>query len=183
MTPTIFRTGAAALALAALTQPQIAAAQQCVEQQDLTDGVIYAMPLLTEAVQEKCRAELSANGFFALQGDAFAAPYRALQGETWPGAMRLLTLLAQSDNKDQSEGDDDFLMLMQALPEDAVRPFIDAIVVQKVGEEIKLEDCSKIERGAELLAPLPPENAGGLVTYILDLAGVDDPKLCPLREE
>ena len=35
-----------------------------------------------------------------------------------------------------------------------------------------------IERAMELLAPLPPENLGGLLTFILDVTDVKEPAIC-----
>ncbi len=180
MTIKPFRPAAAILALAALAQPQAAFAQQCVDQQDLADSVIYAMPLMAEAFEDKCGAQLKPDGFMATKGDAFVAPYRAQQAKKWPAAMRVLTVFAQSGGED-NEGGEGMAELFQSLPADAVRPFVDALIVQKLSEEIKTADCGKIERGVSLIAPLPPQNTGALVAFVFDLTGVDKPKLCPYR--
>ena len=34
----------------------------------------------------------------------------------------------------------------------------------------------------ELLAPLPPENFGGLLTFILDVTDVKEPDICPAEQ-
>lgn len=176
-----FRVLALGLGSFALMQHQVALAQAdaaaCVQQADLADAVVYAMPLLTNAMRTKCSGTLSSTGFMAQQGDAFIAPYAERQSEAWPGAMRLLAQFAGS-GKDGAE----MMATFSALPPETVRPLFDAIIEQKVGEEIKLADCAKIERGVELLAPLPPENVSGLVTFLIDLAKVDNPKLCRAAE-
>lgn len=175
-----FRALALGLGMAAVMQHQVALAQAdaaaCIEQADLADAVVYAMPLLTQAVRGKCSASLSSSGFIARQGDAFVAPYVARQAAAWPGALRMLSQFGGSD-KDGAE----MMQMFSALPADTVRPLFDAIIEQKVAEEIKVADCAKIERGVELLSPLPPENVSGLVTFLLDLAKVDNPKMCPAR--
>lgn len=166
------------LSLTALMFGQAAQAQAsaaaCVQQADLADAVVYAMPILTSAVRGKCAATLSSNGFMAVQGDAFVAPYAARQAAAWPGALRMLSQFA-GEGKESEE----MTQMFNALPAETVRPLFDAIIEQKVAEEIKVDDCAKIERGVELLAPLPPENVSGLVTFLLDIAKVDNPKLCP----
>lgn len=174
---TTFRHLSAAIAATiALAQPQIALAQQCVDQDDVADATVYTMPLLASAFTSKCSGKLAADGFMMTGGDAFVARYAELQDKKWAGAYRLLLSFAA-----QGKGGDPMVDLMGSLPEDSVRPFIDAIIEQKVAEEIKVKDCAKIERGIEMLAPLPPENMGGLLAFIMDMSGVDKPTLCAYK--
>ena len=35
----------------------------------------------------------------------------------------------------------------------------------------------------ELLAPLPPENLGGLLTFILDVTDVKEPAICETEKQ
>ena len=176
-----FRTLVLGLGMAAMLPHQVALAQSdakaCVEQADLADAVVYAMPLLTQAMRNKCSDSLSSSGFMAREGDAFVAPYAARQDAAWPGALRMLSQFAGNEKEGA-----DMMQMFSALPAETVRPLFDAIIEQKVAEEIKVADCGKIERGVELLAPLPPENVSGLVTFLMDLAKVGNPKLCPARD-
>lgn len=87
-------------------------------------------------------------------------------------------MLSQFGGKGGAEADE-MMAMFQTLPPETVRPLFDAVIEQKVAEEIKVGDCAKIERGVELLSPLPPENVGGLITFLLDVAKVDNPKVCP----
>ncbi|MFN4114537.1 MAG: hypothetical protein ACK4GD_11400 [Sphingomonadaceae bacterium] len=178
MTSLRFRMLAFGLGLAAMTQHQVALAQAkaeaCIAQADLSDAVVYTMPILAQAVQSKCAATLSPNGFMATNSAAFLAPYVAQQSKAWPGAMRMLSQFAGDDKEGAG-----MIAMLAVLPPDTVRPLVDAIVEQKVAEEIKPTDCARIERGVELMAPLPPENVGGLLTFILDIAKVENPRLCP----
>lgn len=170
------KSAAAALAMCALAQPQMAMAQECVEQADLSDAIIYAMPLIGDAFSETCSGELSDQGFMATKGDEFLAPYRAKQDATWPGALRLLKAFG-----DKGKGPDGMSEMIGSLPESALRPFVDAVIVTMVGKEIKPKDCSKIERGVALVAPLPEDNVGDLVAFMMDMADVKNPPLCPYR--
>lgn len=170
-----------AFGVAAVVPHQVALAQSdaqaCIEQADLADAVVYAMPILTQAMRSKCSDTLSPNGFMALQGDAFVAPYAERKDAAWPGALRMLSQFAGNEKEGA-----DMMQMFSALPAETVRPLFDAIIEQKVAEEIKVDDCGKIERGVELLSPLPPENVSGLVTFLMDLAKVANPKLCPARD-
>lgn len=178
MKATKLKGSAFGLALLALTQAQAAQAQSCLEPQDLNDAIIYSMPVLVETFERSCGASLREDGFFATRGEEFVAPYLAMQSERWPGALRLLKVFAGTD-EDAREA----TALFDALPEEALRPFVDGIVAQMVGKEIKQKDCSRIERGVELLSPLPPENVGGLLTFIVEMAGKKEPRLCSRDEQ
>lgn len=173
MKPTLRHLSAAIAATIALAQPQIALAQQCVDQDDVADATVYAMPLLASAFTGKCSDKLAADGFMMTSGDAFVARYAELQDQKWAGAYRLLLSFAA-----EGKGGGPMAEMMANLPEESVRPFVDAIIEQKVADEIKVKDCAKIERGIEMLAPLPPENMGGLLAFIMDMSGVDKPSLC-----
>lgn len=163
---------AAALATA---QPVAAQAQACVASEDLADATTYAMPLLYQAVNTKCSSSLSADGFFAEQGEAFVNRFTPYRDSAWPGAMRVLTTFSNAGKSD----DRAMAEMMAALPEEALRPFLDALIVQMVSQEVKIKDCATIEEGVSLLAPLPVENFGKILTFILKRAELDEPKICP----
>lgn len=171
---------AAMLGVLALTQHQMAVAQKntpaCVERADLADAITYAVPMLVKAVRTKCAGTLSPSGFMAQQSDAFIKPFADKQTAAWPGALRLLNQFAGSDKSAREA-----MAMFKDLPADSVRPLFDAIIEQKVAGDIKLADCAKIERGVELLAPLPTDNVAGLVTFLVELAKVKNPELCPAR--
>ena len=169
-------TCAAELALCALAPPQMPFAQDCFEQAYFSGATVYALPLLGDAFMNRCSSELSATGFMATQGEAFLEPYRARQDANWPATLRILQLFG-----DRGSGPDGLSELVNSLPESALRPFVDAVIGTMVIKEIKLEDCAKIERGVELLSPLPPENVGGLMSFLMDMAGVKNPEICPYR--
>lgn len=175
MTKRIF---APALALAALGSAQAAQAQQqaCVNSDDLGDAVVYALPIAFDAAQTACANRLSKSGFMATKGEDFISKFRAGQDKAWPGAFRLLkTFMA----KDGAEGEDAQINAMiTSLPDDALRPFVDGLAGQMIADEIKGDSCEKIERGLELIAPLPTDNVGDLVAFIAELADLKNPPIC-----
>lgn len=166
-------------AIVALSQAQIAMAQAapppCIKQADLADAVVYAMPSLISAFRAKCGPSLPADGFIGTRGLKLVASYTALQPAAWPGARRFLLGFAQGKATRQDDG---MATMLASLPADAVRPFVDALIQQKVSQEIPIKDCGNIERGVSLLAPLPPENMGGLTVFLLRMADVKKPNIC-----
>lgn len=165
-------------ALAALASAQAAEAQQkaCIAPADLADAVTYAMPIAFDAVRKTCANRLARSGFVANGGEAFIAQFRSRQSAAWPGALRTLRVFMAG----QEEGGTDVGALIAGMPEASVRPFVDGLVGQLLGEEIKPQDCAKIERGLELISPMPAENVGPLVAFLVELAGVKDPEICPV---
>ncbi len=163
----------------AMFQAQVAAAQavklSCVKQADLADAVVYAMPSVIGAFQAKCGPTLPADGFMKKQGAQLSANYAARQTASWPGAQRLLVQFTSSGAERSQDGMAD---MIASLPGDALRPFVDALIQQEVSKKIALKECRNIERGISYLAPLPPENMGGLVSFIARLANVTKPSLC-----
>jgi hypothetical protein len=174
----IKRIFAPALALAALATAQTAQAQQpaCVAAADLGDAVVYAMPIAFDAAQTACANRWSRDGFAAQEGEAFVANFRAGQDQAWPGAFRLLkTFMADEQN---AGGDANITAMITALPEDSLRPFVDGLVGQMIAGEIKGDSCAKIERGLELISPLPTDNVAGLFAFIAELADLKNPPIC-----
>lgn len=171
---------APALALAALATSQTALAQSqaCVAPADMSDAVVYAMPIAFDAARNACTNRLARDGFMATGGDAYIAPFRAGQDQAWAGAFRFLKTFMAKDGGEQGGSSADMAMMIESMPEDALRPFVDALVGQMIAAEIKGDSCSKIERGLELLSPLPTGNVGGLVAFLAELTDMKNPPIC-----
>lgn len=172
---------ATALALTALASATTAQAQDkvCVNAADLGDAVVYAMPIAYDAVGVSCAQQLSADGFIARDGARFIDGFRAKQDAAWPGAFRLIKTFMAQDNAEAGGTEADMTAMIAALPEESLRPFVDGLVGQMIAGEIKPDSCGKIERGMELLAPLPAENMAGLFAFVAELADLKNPAVCP----
>lgn len=170
-------------ALLALTGSQVAAAQTtapaCVRKADLADAVVYAMPSAINALQAKCAASLPANGYLKKQGAQLTASYTARQASAWPGARRFLLGYAATGAKSV---DTEMLNMVSSLPAESMRPFVDAMIQQEIAKKIPLKDCRNIEQGVSMLAPLPPENMGGLAVFLAQIVGVKQPPICESRQ-
>ena len=173
------RFAAPVLAMAALATSQTALAQSqaCVSQADLADTVVYVMPIAFDAANTACANRLPADGFMKTRGDAYIAAFRDSQAKAWPGAFRFLKTFMASKDGDSGM---DMGAMIATMPEDTLRPFVDAFIGQMIASEIKGDACGKIERGMELLSPLPTQNLGGLIAFILDLSDAKTPEICPL---
>jgi hypothetical protein len=178
MTPRLI---APTLAVLALATAQTAAAQEqaCVRAADLGDAVVYAMPIAYDAVRNACANRLARDGFMATKGDAFAGNFRSRQSAAWPGAFRLLKTFMANDSSGGAGTGNDMIGMISSLPEESLRPFVDGLIGQMIAGEIKGDDCGKIERGVELISPLPTDNVAGLFAFIAEMADLKNPAICP----
>lgn len=169
---------ASALAFNALGSAQAAQAQQaCVAPEDAADAVVYAMPAAYDATLKRCKSEFSKESFLtSADGSNFAEQFRTQQDERWAGTFRFLKVFISAQS--EGEGDNGMGEMIAAMDEEALRPFVDGILGQMIGEQIKTDTCGKIDEGAQLLSPLPAENVGGLVAFILGLIDLDNPPIC-----
>lgn len=170
---------APSLALAALVTAQGAQAQQaCVAPDDLSDAITYSLPIVYDNIRGKCASEFSANAFTRSEGDAFVDQFRVRQDQAWPGALRLLKVFMAQ----RSGSEDQTAAMIESLPDEALRPFVDGVVgvvlQERIGSGLKPETCMDVAEAMELIAPLPPENISGLVTFLAKQADLDEPKIC-----
>jgi hypothetical protein len=170
----------AALGAATLpVQPALAAVPtpRCVTEQEVSAIAIYSVPSLVQAVRQRCAGKLVSSGYLARRGDALAARYGALQPTVWPRAKSGLFKLFSGASSDGRSG----LETISTLPDDAVRPFIDALIVQESAPKIALRNCTRIERVIEVMAPIDPEVAGTLLGVLVGFADSEEIPLCPAR--
>lgn len=166
-------------AAAALVSAQAQAATQptCLTEREVANLAIYAAPALVQGVRGKCAASLSSSGFLATKGDAFAARYAALQNETWPVAKEAAMKLAGA--KAGTKDANDLMATLSGLPDNAVRPLLDGLISQKIGEAIHPGDCANVERGIQLASVIGPRDSGALIGFVLAMVKPKDPPICP----
>ena len=131
----------------------------------------YALPIAIEGAMNACEASLDPDGFLAREGDALRIRASEGSAEAWPEARDALFQLAseQAEVGGEIPGD-----LLASLPDESLRPFVSGMILLLVEEELKPKDCANVERGLELLAPLPPGNMAGLIGFIYELVQEDD---------
>ena len=174
-------TGLAAAAAGALAlQPIAAQAQQtCVTEAEVAAIAIYSVPSLVQAMRLRCASELSASGYLARRGDVLTGRYAALQPRVWPRARSgMLKILGAQSGAAQGR---QMLDSLGTLPDEAVRPLVDAWLVQETSARIPVGNCQRVEWVVEALAPVEPEVAGGLIGAIVGLVDSDKIPVCPRR--
>lgn len=166
---------ASALGLAALTSAQAAQAQQaCVMPADAADMVMYMMPVAYDGALKSCKNTFSDDAFLpSAEGRDFIKKFRTKQDATWAGTYRVAQVMIAAQGEGAGE-DNGMAETLGALDESQLRPFADALLGQMIAEEIKPDACDKIDRGVELLSPLPAENVGGLVSFVLEMVDLGD---------
>jgi hypothetical protein len=170
---------APALAFGAIVQAQAAQAQQaCIAPADVGDMVVYTLPIAYDAARTACAGQFTQGGFIARDGARFIGPFRAKQNTSWPGAFRGMKMFMARQGTNGRMGGMDMGGLLNTLPEGSIRPVADGIVGQMIAKEIKPKDCGKIERGMELLSPLPTENVGALFSFIAELVDLRSLEIC-----
>jgi len=167
----LFRSVFALGATVALAQGQFAYAatnaENCLSEAEVGGLVGYALPSVIDGAMKACKPHLSPTGFFATRGSAFAGQYAARKDLNWPVAKNAFLKLGGSKDATMNS-------TLKALPDGALQPFVEAMVSEMVGGEIKPGQCTAIERGVRILSPLPAENTAELITFVVVLA--DKPK-------
>jgi hypothetical protein len=180
MTLIAMRKGLAVAAVAGLTfHPTLAAAQQnCVTEDEVGAVAIYSVPSIIQAVRTKCGRQLTSDGYLARRGDALTARYAALQARVWPRAKSgMLKVLGGQANAQGRE----LMSTIGTLPDTAVRPLVDAWIVQEASAKIPASNCRRLEWVIEAMAPIDPEVAGGVLGAIVGLVDPDRMPVCPRR--
>jgi hypothetical protein len=148
----------AALAIAGLANGAAAApppAAPCLTPAQVSDVVLFALPSALDAVAAKCRPSLPANASLLNGGQALSERLAAESQRHWQGAV---TALKSFGDKKMPEG----------ISADTARSLVRDVMTAEMLKKVTPADCGRINEGAELLAPLPPENLGRLVALVLD---------------
>ena len=141
-------------------------------QAEVSSLVVYGLPQAIEASRVSCSAQLAPDGFLATRGSALASRYSTAKDAAWPKAKAGLIKLANITNARD-------IATLAGLPDDTVRPLIDALIQQKVAEAIQPGTCGDVERLARVLAPLDPQQLGALSGVLASLVLQDkDPRIC-----
>lgn len=156
---------------------QTQAAKACLSEREVAQMAIYAVPSIVEGVRGKCGNALSRSGFLASKGTDFAAKYAALQNETWPVAKAgILKFVGGKSAKDRES-----IAMFATLPDNAVRPLVDAMIAQQIGEAIKPANCGNVERGMQLASVMSPRDSGAMIAFVMAMAKPKSPPICPAQ--
>jgi hypothetical protein len=143
----------------------------CFTRAEVTDLTLFLLPALLNGAAEQCRPNLPANAYLLNGGRALS---QRLMADTshGPGAVSAIRKIA---------GDS----IPAALTPETLRGLAVDMLGKQLLTSVKPADCGALNEAAELLAPLPPENIGGLIavgiTVGANKAGPGGPKvsICP----
>lgn len=141
--------------------PVQASAGRCVTAAEANAFMSFAMPDVLDGVLQQCRSHVAVTGFFSKSGAGLVEKYRRGQDSHWPGAKAAFFKIADNDPGVAS---------LKIMPDSVVKPLVSFGATAKATNEIKSDDCGKIERMVEAMAPLPPENTATIVSALLEIA-------------
>jgi hypothetical protein len=144
--------------------PGIVAAAQpvCLSQNEARSLLTYALPNVISGTAKRCQSALPADSYLRQHGNALAARYAANKARYWPDAKA--AFLKMSAAKDQQIG-----QFARNLPDESMQPLVGLAVEGMVSQNIGLESCEDIDLAIDLLSPLPPENAAGLIALFVEI--------------
>ncbi len=152
-------------ALLASGPAQAAQAAQCLTRDEAQSMIGYVLPAALTSAQTTCRGAVAAGGFMTTDMGAMIASYDAAKAGFWPGAKSAFLKLGGEQTA-----------MFGGMSDEALRPLFDSFIPMAINDLIKPKDCGTIEQAAQLLAPLPPGNAAGLVALALALTNRDQPQ-------
>jgi hypothetical protein len=168
------------LAAAAAVMPGIAAAAEppCLTAREFSDLSQYALPSIISGTAQRCSAALPADAYLQRHGTDLAARYAAAKPAAWPAAKAAFMKLSGGIGPDAAG-------LFRNLPDENLRPMVDALVEGLIGQQVKPDQCGTIDKAVRLLSPLPPQHTAELIALAVGLgsksggARVGQISLCP----
>ena len=169
---------AAVLALVSSAQlhaAQVQQAQSCMTRPELRGLVAYFLPTVLQSAIDTCSQRLAPESYLVGRAPRLLGTLEAGRPEAWPMAKQAFVKMGGEGDKSSAE-------LFASLPEAAVRPLIEAVIVQKIGSSIKPESCGDIDRVMAPLEPLPATNLVEVLTEAMAIAGRNDKQLRVCKE-
>lgn len=165
---------AAVLALVSSAQLQAAEAQAqsqtCLSRPELRGLVSYFLPTVLKSAIDTCTSRLTKDSYMVARAPQLLDALEADRSGSWPMAKAAFVKIG--GDSDEATGN-----LFASLPEEAVRPLIEAVIADKLGSAIKPESCGDIDRVMTPLEPLPAANLVDLLSETLAIAGRNDKKM------
>ncbi len=146
--------------IAVISQPIVAAAApSCLTPAEAQALVRVALPDVIDGVTDKCKTTLPGTSFILQSGSGLIERYRGSANSAWPAAKPAITKIAGEQGA-----------FLAAMPDDAVKPLLSALITGEIGKGIKAEQCDMIDSLMAAIAPLPAENMADLLVAIVGLA-------------
>jgi len=160
------RLAAALFAAAIPSMAQAQAEAACLSRAEANALFTYALPDLIDGIRNKCSASLPAAAFLPSQGGTLVARYRSGGTTSWALARQGFTKMVGTKGDMESK-------MMAAMPDEALKGLLGTAFAVAVTDDIKLQDCSQIDRFVAALSPLPASNVAEIITGLMVLGGAD----------
>lgn len=148
----------AIMAVLAIQPIAASAASPCLTSVEAQALVRVALPDVIGGVSDKCRTSLSGTSFLLQSGPGLIERYRGSAGSAWSAAKPAMFKLAGDQGA-----------FLAAMPDDAVKPLLSALISGEIGKGIKSEQCGKIDSLIAAVAPLPAENMADMLVALAGL--------------
>lgn len=145
------------------TAPAEQAQRPCLTQAQVEAMTLFALPPLLEGAAKACAPILPANAYLPNGGRTLAQTLAAESSAHWASAGPAVT---QMGGKEFPAG----------LSESTARGLLHDLVMNGLSTPKGRVHCSRIDRAAGLLSPLPPSNLAGLVGLAMEMFSEDEAK-------
>lgn len=144
--------------------PTLAQAAQntCLTRDEAGALFSYTLPQVINGTTKRCEQALPANSYLRKHGSELASQYSAQKQRHWPQAKAAFLKMSDRQGSDVST-------FARALPDTALQPIVDATVEGLVAQNLPLNACERVDLAIDLLSPLPPENAAGIIAFLIEL--------------
>lgn len=134
------------------------AVRTCATNEEAEALVTYVLPATIRALSQRCQAVLPATSGLIQAGTITAARYQPDADRAWPDASRAF---------DRISG----LPASALMGESLLKPLVEKTISGEISRNLKLKDCSRIDRLINILQPLPAKNMAMLVVLIIESSG------------
>lgn len=167
---------AATAALAAIIPLQAAqaqAAKSCITRSEMRGMVAYFLPTLLDSTITTCKAHLPGDSYLIGRAPALLDRLNEGKDKAWPDAKAAFMKFGGGKAPETK--------VLDAMPDEVIRPFIEAAITAELAPKVKPENCADIDRLTATLEPLPASNMVDMFAEILNLVAREDKKLssCP----
>ncbi len=125
-------------------------------------AVRYGLPLAFEGYMTRCFEALDGEGYAVTNAPRLRTKFSEGADAAWPGARQLLLQAAQEEAGQMGD-------LIGDLDDVELRTFVDGLIESLAAQEIKLESCETIERGLEILDPVPADTVASMFGFLVEV--------------
>ena len=168
-----FAATAALAALIPLQAAQAQAAKSCITRTEMRGMVAYFLPTLLDSTITTCKAHLPSDSYLIDRAPALLSRLNEGKDKAWPYAKAAFMKFGGGKAPETK--------VLDAMPDEVIRPFIEAAITAELAPKVKPENCADIDRLTATLEPLPAANMVDMFAEVLNLVAREDKKLssCP----